>query len=250
MEETGFKDEVDGAMARDCSKDSTADQTAEEDLSGAAKEAALGTGSESAPPLKAPLICCAEGLDKDTFKVCKEVLRPFKSSLRKLNLSQHHLMKKRLKHVKESLAITGNCIDRFLHKFCRASEVARWQKKLWQFVSLFSELEADQLEKMYVCIKKNQMDKFQQLCCPSETPCSEEELNWLYTRRGLQGGTERPAGAARSKRQSPSAQLPSQRPAAGMAGELRQWHRHQAGKASSCPRRGIETWHFCQRPRR
>ncbi|XP_061325843.1 CHD1 helical C-terminal domain containing protein 1 isoform X2 [Pezoporus flaviventris] len=170
MEETGFKDEVDGAMARDCSRDSTAGQTAEEDLCGAAKEAALGTGSESAPPLKAPLICCAEGLDKDTFKVCKEVLRPFKSSLRKLNLSQHHLMKKRLKHVQESLAITGNCIDQFLHKFCRASEVARWQKKLWQFVSLFSELEADQLEKMYVCIKKNQMDKFQIDPCQRRRP--------------------------------------------------------------------------------
>ncbi|XP_065551109.1 CHD1 helical C-terminal domain containing protein 1 [Lathamus discolor] len=172
MEETGFKDEVDGAMARDCSRDSTAGQTAEEDLSGTVKEAALGAGSESAPPRKATLICCAEGLDKDTFKVCKEVLRPFKSSLRKLSLSQYHLMKKRLKYVKKSLAITGNCIDQFLHKFCRASEVTHWQKTLWWFVSLFSELEADQLEKMYVYIKKNQTDKFQEKATDPEDVAS------------------------------------------------------------------------------
>ncbi|XP_030328769.1 LOW QUALITY PROTEIN: uncharacterized protein C17orf64 homolog [Strigops habroptila] len=212
MEETGFKDEVDGATARDCSGDGTAGQvsmgretgtqltcgfgnlqTPEEDLSGTVKEAALGTGSESAPPRKTPLICCADGLDKDTFKICKEFLRPFKSSLRKLHLSQHLLMKKKLKYTKKSLTVIGNRIDLFLHEFCRASEVVHWQKMLWQFVSLFSELEADELHKMYEYIKKNQMDKFLQLCCPSENPDSvpglkEKELNRLYTRWGLQRG--------------------------------------------------------------
>ncbi|XP_010009629.1 PREDICTED: uncharacterized protein C17orf64 homolog [Nestor notabilis] len=160
MEETGFEDEVDAAMARDCTGDGTAGQTPAEDLSGTAKETALGTDSESAPLCKTPLICCADGLDKDTFKICKEFLRPFKSSLRKLNLSQHLLMRKKLKCVKKSLTVIGNRVDLFLHEFCRASEVMHWQKKLWQFVSLFSELEADQLQKMYAYIKKNQMDKF------------------------------------------------------------------------------------------
>uniref|UniRef100_A0A672U5L8 CHD1 helical C-terminal domain containing 1 n=1 Tax=Strigops habroptila TaxID=2489341 RepID=A0A672U5L8_STRHB len=92
-------------------------------------------------------------------RTCKEFLRPFKSSLRKLHLSQHLLMKKKLKYTKKSLTVIGNRIDLFLHEFCRASEVVHWQKMLWQFVSLFSELEADELHKMYEYIKKNQMDK-------------------------------------------------------------------------------------------
>uniref|UniRef100_A0A8B9FB56 Chromosome 17 open reading frame 64 n=1 Tax=Amazona collaria TaxID=241587 RepID=A0A8B9FB56_9PSIT len=135
-------------------------QTPGENRPGTAKEAALGTGSQSAPPRKAPLVCCADGLDKDTFKICKQFLRPVKSSLGKLNLSQYRLRQKKLKCVQRSLAILGNRIDLFLHKFCRASEVTRWRKKLWLFVSLFSQLEADQLEMMYVYIKENQMDEF------------------------------------------------------------------------------------------
>ncbi|KFV98920.1 Uncharacterized protein C17orf64, partial [Fulmarus glacialis] len=90
---------------------------------------------------------------------CKEFLRPFKKSLRKLHLPQHLPTKKKLKYTKESLTIIGDRIDLFLQRYCRASEVKHWQKNFWQFVSLFSEMDAKQLQKLYKYIKNNQMDK-------------------------------------------------------------------------------------------
>ncbi|KAM6373225.1 CHD1 helical C-terminal domain containing protein 1 [Pluvialis apricaria] len=162
--EMNFKDELDGARARDSSRDSTRGQTTKKDLAGTAKEAAFVTGSESTPPQKTPLICCADGLDQDTFKICKELLRPFKKSLRKLHLPQHIPKEKKMKYMKESLTIIGERIDLFLQQYCRASEVKHWQKMLWQFVSLFSEMDAKQLQNLYKYIKNNQMDEFLQLC--------------------------------------------------------------------------------------
>ncbi|XP_009979361.1 PREDICTED: uncharacterized protein C17orf64 homolog, partial [Tauraco erythrolophus] len=146
----------DGARERDTS----ASQSTEEDLAGPAKEAAVVTGSESAPPCKTPLICCADGLDRDTFKICKELLRPFKKSLRKLHLPQHLPKEEKLKYTRKSLTIIGERIDLFLQRYCRASEVKHWQKMFWRFVSLFSETDAKQLQKLYKYLKNNRMDKF------------------------------------------------------------------------------------------
>uniref|UniRef100_A0A663MBE4 Chromosome 17 open reading frame 64 n=1 Tax=Athene cunicularia TaxID=194338 RepID=A0A663MBE4_ATHCN len=117
-------------------------------------------GSESAPPCKTPLICCADGLDEDTFKICKELFRPFKKSLKKLQSPQHLPREKQLKYMKESLTIIGDRIDTFLQQYCRASEVKHWQKMFWQFISLFSKMDGKQLQKLYKYIKNNQIDKF------------------------------------------------------------------------------------------
>lgn len=46
-------------------------QTPEKALAGTVKEAASVTDGESAPPCKTPLICCADGLDRDTFKIVR-----------------------------------------------------------------------------------------------------------------------------------------------------------------------------------
>lgn len=59
---------------------------------------------------------------------CKELLRPFKKSLRKLHLPQHIPKGKKTKYMKESLTIIGERIDLFLQQYCRASEVKHWQK--------------------------------------------------------------------------------------------------------------------------
>ncbi|XP_037256874.1 LOW QUALITY PROTEIN: CHD1 helical C-terminal domain containing protein 1 [Falco biarmicus] len=180
MEEAGFKDEVDGARAKDNSRDGTAGQTTEKDLAGMTKEAAFVTGSESAPPCKTLLICCADGLDQDTFKICKDLFRPFKKSLRKLHLPQHLPTEKKKKYTKKSLTIIGDRMDLFLQQYCRASQVKHWQKglilMLWQFVSLFSEMDGKQLQNLYKYIKNNQMDKFLVICCPSENQDSVQEL--------------------------------------------------------------------------
>ncbi|KFQ29373.1 Uncharacterized protein C17orf64, partial [Mesitornis unicolor] len=91
---------------------------------------------------------------------CKELLRPFKKSLRNLHLPQDLLTKKKMKRMKKSLTVIGGRIDQFLQQYCRASDVQHWQKMFWQFVSLFSEMDAKQLQKLYKYIKQNQMDKF------------------------------------------------------------------------------------------
>ncbi|KAM6338101.1 CHD1 helical C-terminal domain containing protein 1 [Alca torda] len=190
----GFKEELDRARARDSSGDSTDSQTTKNDLVGTAKEAAFVTGSESSPPCKTPLICCAEGLDQDTFKICKELLSPFKKSLRKLHLPQHVPTEKKLKYMKESLTVIGEHIDLFLQQYCRASEVKHWQKRLWQFVSLFSEMDAKQLQKLYKYLKNNQMDKFlekpatekpvyQQAMNPADTDSSYHNAGMSYRSR-------------------------------------------------------------------
>uniref|UniRef100_A0A663MB64 Chromosome 17 open reading frame 64 n=1 Tax=Athene cunicularia TaxID=194338 RepID=A0A663MB64_ATHCN len=129
-------------------------------------------GSESAPPCKTPLICCADGLDEDTFKICKELFRPFKKSLKKLQSPQHLPREKQLKYMKESLTIIGDRIDTFLQQYCRASEVKHWQKMFWQFISLFSKMDGKQLQKLYKYIKNNQIDKF---------VVSKQQISKLFT---------------------------------------------------------------------
>ncbi|XP_074701137.1 CHD1 helical C-terminal domain containing protein 1 [Strix aluco] len=186
----GFKDDGDGARARDGSRDDTAGQTPEKDVIDAAKEAAFVTGSESAPPCKTLLNCCADGLDQDTFKICKELFRPFKKSLRKLQLLQHLPREKKLKYMQESLTVIGDRIDTFLQQYCRASEVKHWQKMFWRFISLFSTMDGKQLQKLYKYIKNNRTHKLVQLRCPSEKPDSvpeleEQKLKQLYVSWGL-----------------------------------------------------------------
>uniref|UniRef100_A0A8C0BB02 Chromosome 17 open reading frame 64 n=1 Tax=Buteo japonicus TaxID=224669 RepID=A0A8C0BB02_9AVES len=97
----------------------------------------------------------------NTFSLqCKELLRPFKKSLRKLHLPQHLSTEKKIKYTKKSLTIIGDRIDLFLQRYCKASEVKHWKKMFWQFVSLFSDMDAKQLQKLYKYIKNNRMDKF------------------------------------------------------------------------------------------
>uniref|UniRef100_A0A8C2YF32 CHD1 helical C-terminal domain containing 1 n=1 Tax=Coturnix japonica TaxID=93934 RepID=A0A8C2YF32_COTJA len=92
---------------------------------------------------------------------CKEYLRPFKRSLRKLHLPQQLSRKKKLKYMKESVTIIGDRINLFLQQHCRASEVRHWKKMMWRFASLFSDKDEKQLQKLYKYIQRNKMQKFQ-----------------------------------------------------------------------------------------
>uniref|UniRef100_A0A8C9FC27 Chromosome 17 open reading frame 64 n=1 Tax=Pavo cristatus TaxID=9049 RepID=A0A8C9FC27_PAVCR len=129
----------------------------------ASMEAAVPAAGSAGRALHwAPLICSTVGLNQDTFKICKEYLRPFKRSLRKLHLPQHLSRKKKVKYMKESVTIIGGRIDLFLQQHCRASEVRHWKKMLWRFTSLFSDKDEKQLQKLYKYIKRNKMQKFQE----------------------------------------------------------------------------------------
>ncbi|XP_008578122.1 PREDICTED: uncharacterized protein C17orf64 homolog [Galeopterus variegatus] len=126
--------------------------------------------SSSAIPAGDSLVRHAKGLGEDTFKICKEYLRPLKKFLRKLHLPGNLPQKKKLKYMKQSLAVLGDHINTFLQHYCRAWEVKHWRKMLWQFVSLFSELEAKQLRRLYRYTKNNQTAKFLVAFCPLDTP--------------------------------------------------------------------------------
>eukprot|EP00075_Anas_platyrhynchos_P004201 XP_012950066.2 uncharacterized protein C17orf64 homolog [Anas platyrhynchos] len=155
----------------------------EGDAAGSRGEPIPRTGSSHAAPCRTPLVNYADGLDRDTFKICKEFLRPFKKSLRKLCLPQHLSRKRKVKYTKESLTIIGDRIDLFLRQHCRASEVKHWKTMMWRFVSLFSENDEKQLQKLYKYIKSNRMDKFKLLCCPPESTDSVPGTNLSETSR-------------------------------------------------------------------
>ncbi|CAD7667462.1 unnamed protein product [Nyctereutes procyonoides] len=138
--------------------------------------ASCGQGAEGDKPLKVTdvhllekssstnrtgdsLVCHAKGLGQDTFKICKEYLRPLKKFLRKLHLPKDLPQKKKLKYMKQSLVVLGDHINTFLQHYCRTWEIKHWRKMLWRFVSLFSELEAKQLRRLYKYTKNNQTAK-------------------------------------------------------------------------------------------
>ncbi|XP_023372400.1 uncharacterized protein C17orf64 homolog [Otolemur garnettii] len=126
--------------------------------------------SSSTVPARDPLVRHAKGLGQDTFKICKEYLRPLKKFLRKLHLPKDVPQRKKLKYMKESLVVLGDHINTFLQHYCRAWEIKHWKKMLWRFVSLFSELEAKQLRRLYKYTKSNQNTKFLVAFSPSATP--------------------------------------------------------------------------------
>ncbi|XP_063147108.1 CHD1 helical C-terminal domain containing protein 1 [Candoia aspera] len=102
----------------------------------------------------------ADGLTQDTFKICKEFLRPFKKSLRKLNLPKDFPKEKRLNCTRKNLTILGDHINMFLQHYCKTWELKHWKKMLWRFVSLFSALDEKQLCKLYRYSKTDQITKF------------------------------------------------------------------------------------------
>uniref|UniRef100_G1SX58 CHD1 helical C-terminal domain containing 1 n=1 Tax=Oryctolagus cuniculus TaxID=9986 RepID=G1SX58_RABIT len=149
--------------------------------------------SSSTTPRGGSLVRHAKGLSQDTFKICKEYLRPLKKFLRKLQLRRDLPQKKQLKYMKQSLLVLGDHIDSFLQHCCRAWELKHWRKMLWRFVSLFSELEAKQLRRLYRYTKNNQAAKFQVAFRPFDAPersllaTREDSLPKLCSAWGLHG---------------------------------------------------------------
>ncbi|XP_025903676.1 uncharacterized protein C17orf64 homolog [Nothoprocta perdicaria] len=179
-------------------------RTTEQDLLGTASKTTCSEGGLGAPPGRAQLICCTEDLDEDTFKICKEFLRPYKKSLRKLHLPQHMAREKKLKYTRESLTLLGDHISMFLEQHCKPAEVSHWKQMLWTYVALFSEMDARQLHRLYKYTKNNQMDKFlrfySHLENPESAPIPAEELRTLYDTWGLCGDeSDAPGHAAQGQ---------------------------------------------------
>ncbi|POI29983.1 hypothetical protein CIB84_006267 [Bambusicola thoracicus] len=132
--------------------------------------------------------------------VCKEYLRPFKSSLRKLHLPPHLSRKKKVKYMKESMTIIGDRINWFLQQYCRGPEVRHWKKMMWRFTSLFSDKDEKQLQKLYKYVKRNEMQKFQVSKQTEAYPSQRQEAELLpsapwFTISGAVHGSHVPSHA-------------------------------------------------------
>ncbi|XP_017505750.3 CHD1 helical C-terminal domain containing protein 1 [Manis javanica] len=181
--------------------------------------------SFSTIPARVSLVCHAMGLSQDAFKICKEYLRPLKKFLRKLHLPKDVPKKKQLKYMKQSLVVLGDHISAFLQHYCQAWEIKHWRKMLWRFVSLFSELEAKQLRRLYKHTKSNQLAKFLVVSCPLDTLESclmagqEDNLPKLCDAWGLHGNLSS-MKARLSEMQAPNcgASLPEEPRAQGHVG--------------------------------
>nr|XP_020642607.1 uncharacterized protein C17orf64 homolog [Pogona vitticeps] len=136
------------------------------------KEASSGEILAKVTPSKDGLVCYAEGLTQDTFKICKEFLRPYKRCLRKLNLPKDLPEEKRMHCTRKNLLILGDHINVFLQHYCKAWEMKRWKRMLWRFVSLFSVHDEKQLWKLYRYSKNNQVAKFLKTYIRLEKPAS------------------------------------------------------------------------------
>ncbi|XP_025707206.1 CHD1 helical C-terminal domain containing protein 1 isoform X3 [Callorhinus ursinus] len=84
--------------------------------------------SSGTTPTGDSLVRHAKGLGQDTFKICKEYLRPLKKFLRKLHLPRDLPQKKKLKYMKQSLVVLGDHINTFLQHYCRTWEIKHWRK--------------------------------------------------------------------------------------------------------------------------
>ncbi|XP_061461495.1 CHD1 helical C-terminal domain containing protein 1 [Rhineura floridana] len=135
-----------------------------------ASETSHGETLARVTPSGDALIHYADGLTQDTFKICKEFLRPFKKCLRKLNLPKDFPKEKRLTCTRKNLTILGDHINMFLQHYCKTWELKHWKKMLWRFVSLFSALDEKQLCKLYRYSKTDQMAKFLKAYCRLESP--------------------------------------------------------------------------------
>uniref|UniRef100_A0A8C2LLP9 CHD1 helical C-terminal domain containing 1 n=1 Tax=Cricetulus griseus TaxID=10029 RepID=A0A8C2LLP9_CRIGR len=139
------------------------------------------------------LVCHAKGLSQDTFKICKEYLRPLKESLRKLSLPKDLSQKRRIKYTKQSLEALGDHINTFLLHYCRAWETKHWKRGKEQVCLLFSDLESKQLCRLYKYTKTNQTVKFLVAFCPLDVPerylptNQEDRLARLCSTGGLHG---------------------------------------------------------------
>ncbi|XP_048375316.1 uncharacterized protein C17orf64 homolog [Sphaerodactylus townsendi] len=192
---------------------------------GQVNKAAIRESSTRAVSSGNSLVCYTDGLTQDTFKICKEYLRPFKKCLRKLNLSKDLPKEKRVSCTRKNLTILGDHINMFLQHYCKTWELKHWKKMLWRFVALFSALSEKQLCKLYHYSKTNQASKFLKAYHLVENPdlgtlrennhllklrdswglCGDEKRQEKRTQVCLQvPGGDRPAGKSIKKRSGKS----------------------------------------------
>nr|XP_040017925.1 chromodomain-helicase-DNA-binding protein 2 isoform X1 [Gasterosteus aculeatus aculeatus] len=96
-----------------------------------------------------------DGLDQDTFSVCKERMRPVKKALKQLDKPDEGLSdQEQLQHTRTCLLKIGDRITECLKAYADPELVKIWRRNLWIFVSKFTEFGARKLHKLYKMAQK------------------------------------------------------------------------------------------------
>ncbi|ELU11024.1 hypothetical protein CAPTEDRAFT_167753 [Capitella teleta] len=89
-------------------------------------------------------------LPLDTFKQCKEKMRPVKKWLKLLDKPDAGLSdKEQVNHTRQCLLKIGDHINECLHHFNDPDVIKEWRSHLWNFVSKFTEFDSKRLYKLY-----------------------------------------------------------------------------------------------------
>ncbi|XP_076103177.1 chromodomain-helicase-DNA-binding protein 1-like isoform X1 [Mytilus galloprovincialis] len=89
-------------------------------------------------------------LPDEVFRKCKEMMRPVKRALRKLDNPDEGMSEKdQVVHTKQCLLRIGDRITECLSTLNDPEKIKTWRGHLWNFVSKFTEFDARKLHKLY-----------------------------------------------------------------------------------------------------
>ncbi|XP_055385541.1 chromodomain-helicase-DNA-binding protein 1 [Condylostylus longicornis] len=99
-------------------------------------------------------------LDPSIFNECKEKMRPVKKALKALDKPDSTLSnQEQVNHMRDCLISIGKQIDICLRDYRDAEKIREWRSNLWDFVSKFTEYDANKLFKLYKHAKKKLEEK-------------------------------------------------------------------------------------------
>jgi len=94
-------------------------------------------------------------LDPNIFNECKEKMRPVKKALKALDKPDSTLPnQEQVKNMRDCLISIGKQIDICLRDYNDPDKIREWRSNLWDFVSKFTEYDANKLFKLYKHAKK------------------------------------------------------------------------------------------------
>ena len=103
-------------------------------------------------------------MDAETFKDCKERLRPVKKALKQLDRTppapSGHEEQAKNDHIRRCLLQIGDRVIECLRELDDSGKINCLKKNLWIFVSKFTALSADKLYKVYkVAVKRREFER-------------------------------------------------------------------------------------------
>ena len=116
----------------------------------------------------------SEELDPETFRDCKEKLRPVKKALKQLDrppaTSDGNQEQVKNDHVRRCLLQIGDRVAECLQEFGERERIKDLKRNLWIFVSKFTEFNPEKLQKFYkIAVKRREFERKMKMTEVSES---------------------------------------------------------------------------------